>query len=124
MIAPAHEFSGGVHTALQIMPASGAVEVMMEIVLARPEQFYRGTVHNFCDPCGFDEVIIHQAAAKTTADACEVHRDVALWNAYDLNYLCQAALWRLARHPDFEFAVFVLRRTVFWLELGVRDERV
>jgi hypothetical protein len=122
--SPNDEIARRVEAALEVVVAGGPVEVVAEIVFARPQQLDRRAVHLARDPRGFRHVVVEDAAAHAAPHAHEVDRDVALLHAERLRDDGAPFARRLRADPDFELAVLVMGRAVLRLEGRVREERI
>ena len=123
VIAPGDEIAGGVEAALQIMKAGGAIVIVVEIVLAGPEEFH-GDANLFGNGGRFEHVIVSKAAAEATTCALQVNDDVARGNVQELGDLLAAGFRSLAGRPEFEFAVVIVREAILGLHGGVGEEGV
>src|SRR6266853_4294404 len=123
VVAPSDEFAGRVETALEEMETGGAIVVMMKIVFASPEEFYRDA-DLFGDGAGFEHVVVGEAAAESAAGALQVNDDVVVGNIENSRDE-QAAIFRsLTGRPELEFAVVVIGETIFGLHGSVREEGI
>ena len=123
VIAPSDEFAGRVETALEEMKSGGAIVVVMKIVFASPEEFYRDA-DLFRDGASFEHVVVGEAAAESAAGALQVNDDVVVGNIENFGDE-QAAIFRgLTGRPEFQFAVVIVGETIFGLHGGVREEGI
>src|SRR6267154_2995487 len=123
VIAPGDEFDGMVETALEEMETGGAIVVMMKIVFASPEEFYKNA-NLFGDGAGFEHVVVGEAAAESAAGALQVNDDVVVGNIENSRDE-QAAIFRsLTGRPELEFAVVIMGETIFGLHGSVREEGI
>ena len=123
MIAPGDELSGSVDTALEVVETGGAIVVVVKIVFARPKKLY-GNADLLGNGAGFEHVVVGEAAAKTTPGALHVHDNVVVRNAENFSALHAARFGSLARRPEFEFAVVIMRQAILRLHRCVREERI
>src|SRR5580693_246367 len=82
------------------MAGSGAIEIVADVVLARPDDLH-GRAGITGDERGFHGVILDEAAAKTAADEGDMYFDVFAWNAERAGDRCCGRSGDLRRRPQF-----------------------
>src|SRR5262245_19770281 len=97
--------------------------VVMEIVFAGPQQLH-GYADFLRDRRRFEHVIVGEAPAEPATGAAEVHGDIAFVDFEQLGYLAASARRSLARRPELQLAVFVVRLAVLRLKWRVRNKGV
>src|SRR6266849_6152605 len=105
------------------METRWTVEVVADVVFARPQQF-DGRAHDLGNPRGLHHAVVVQPPTEAAADAREVNGDVALRDAKSLCNGLTAQLRRLGGRPELERTVPVVSRAVLRLERRVRKKRV
>ena len=123
VVAPGHEVSGAVETALQIVVAAGAEVVETRVVLARPHQLDRNSRLPRDQRC-LEHVVPVQAPAEASSHPGQVDRDPVLWDAERLGQVAARELRSLDRRPHFEPAIVEVRRRVLRFERRVGEEGV
>src|SRR5262245_18301837 len=103
------------------MKSRRSVQVVGHVVFTGPRQL-DGHADLFRDRCRLDDIVVAEAATKTTANAREVKFDVSGSNAQRSRHKIEPAGWSLRRCPDFQLPVFEVGRAVLWLHRRVRDE--
>src|SRR5262249_40686210 len=72
VVVPGHQRARGVDAAPQVVEAAAAVEVVLQVILAAPDELHRrGDLAR--DPGGFNRVVRESPAAETAAGADHVH---------------------------------------------------
>src|SRR2546429_411756 len=79
MIAPGDEFAGGIEATLEEMKPGGAIEIVVKIVLAGPEEF-DGDAYMLSNSTGFQHVVIGAPTAKSAAAALQGDDDLVVGN--------------------------------------------
>src|SRR5216684_285265 len=123
MIAPGNEFAGGVQATLEEMETGGAIVIVVKIVFAGPQKL-DGDADLLGDGAGFEHVVVGEATAESAAGALQVHNDVVVGNIQHFGDEQAAVLRSLARRPEFELAVVIVRETIFGLHGSVREEGI
>ena len=129
-VAIRDELAGRVEPGLEVVVGRRPVLVVGHVVFARPQQLDRNARQprrgplvgdDLGDAGDLDVVVAHQPASESAAGPDQMHRDVLRRNAGAQRRMLQAG--DLARRPDLEAAVVVVRRRVLRLERRVRQER-
>ena len=123
MIAEGDDLAGGVHPAREIVEPGRAVEVVLDVVRAVPQQLDR-RAYRLRDPGRLDHVIIAQPPSEAAADAGDVHLDSRLGHAERLGHKRPARARILRGRPDRGLAVQDRSRTILRLQRGVRQEGI
>src|SRR6266481_4269120 len=77
---PGDQFPLRVQASLQDVASGGAVEIVADVILARPDDLH-GSADIAGNEGGFNGVILNEAAAETTADERDVYFEVIARNA-------------------------------------------
>ena len=121
-LCPGNDLAVGIHSCMHFVQAARAVEIVLQIVLARPGELDRpaGLLR---DECGFEDIVVGQAASEATTDARHLDLDVFARNTG--RCVCGAGGPRrhLRRRDDVAALVLDVRVTVLRFERRVRDER-
>src|SRR6266403_6163287 len=104
MIFPCPQSSRSIQPAFQEMKSRRTVVVVMEIVLARPQQL-DGKTRLLRNRRGLEHVIVRQPAPKSSARAFQMHNDVVVWNSQNLRHLQPPRFRRLTRRPELQLAI-------------------
>ncbi len=123
VLLPGDKLAVLIQAALEVMPAGGPVEIMLDVVGTIPKQLHRRAGH-FRNPRRLNHVIVHQPPAEAAAHTRHVDRDVLLVEAERLRDQLAAGLWILGRRPDFHATALRVRGAVHRLKRSVGDERI
>ncbi len=123
MILPSGEPAVRVYRSAELVETGGAIEVVLNVVLACPQQLHRnpGLPGN---PRRLDHVVVSEASAKAPAATYDVDRNVFRCDLHRRGDELPPRLRILRRRPDLELAVAVARGAVHGLESGVGEERI
>src|SRR5579864_4099930 len=103
------------------MIGSGTVEVVANVVFARPDDFYWGFCRARNERC-FDSVVLNEAAAKSTADEGDVNFDALLGNGKGLRDGGGSGIRNLCGRPEFAFAIADVRGAIDGFHGGMGQE--
>ena len=116
IVAERNELSGRIQAGLEIVVARRTIVVVMQIVFARPQQLHRyarqtslGSLvgNQSGDFRDLDVIFVVQPAAEASSGANQMECDILVLNT---GRYCSIEFFRsLARRPDFELPIFVVR---------------
>ncbi len=118
---PSYDFAA-LEARLEPVVVQGAVALLADILLARPEYLDR-TFHLLCDARGLHDAIDLEPPAKAAADVVIVDRDLG---GLDVEHLGRRALRHtgdLRADPEIAHAIMDVDGTVHGLHGRVREER-
>ena len=122
MVLPRHDAAGTVHAAAQAVHARGPVEVMLDVVLARPHDLDRRG-DGLGDERGLAGVVRLEPAPEATAAAGHVHRDAVRRNAGHARHDRSRVLGALRRQPELAPVAPHVRDAAQRFHGHVREER-
>ena len=117
IVTERHQLARRIQGGLEIMIARWTIVVVMHIVFARPQQLYRHAWQTALGPFlgdqsgdlrDLDVIFVVQTAAESASCANQMERDIPVLNTG--RYCRIEFLWSLARRPDFQLPIFVVRR--------------
>ncbi len=106
VVRPGDELALGIDRALHLVKAARAVEIVRQVVFARPLQLDR-RADLLGDRRHLAHVVIGQPPAEAAAGARLVDQHFALVDAEQLGDLIERAVGRLRRRPELDAAVLV-----------------
>src|SRR5579862_4166540 len=109
MIREGDQLALRVETRLEVMEPAGTIELMLQVLVAIPQQLHRLALQ-FGYHRRLDHEIAAQAPSKTATAAGHVHRDSVLGYAEGLGDQGTARTGILRRRPDLKLAVLEGRR--------------
>ncbi len=115
VVAPGGQPALGVQPRRQPVEAGRTVEVVLDVVLAGPQQLHR-RADRLGDPRRLDHEVVHQPPAEAAAAAGEVDGDVLGLDPQGLGHQLAAVLGVLGRGPDLDLAILEAGRAVLRLQ--------
>src|SRR5206468_2642373 len=123
MVSPCDELARRIDSAFKEVESTDAIEVMTQVVFARPQELHR-CADRLRNPRRFHHEVIRETPAETATGPHQMNRDVALLHAEGSRNDSPTLGRSLAGGPDLELAVLVMSDAVFRLELSVGNERI
>ncbi len=123
MVAERNHLARRLQAALQEMESGGTIEIMLHVVLPRPQQLHRRT-RALRDRRRLDHVVIAQPAAEATTAAGHVNSNIPDRNAQRRRDHLRPRCRVLRRCPDLNAIALHMRRAVLRLQAGMRQERI
>src|SRR6516162_8299949 len=121
-MVPGNRHSLLVETGGQPVEPIGPVHVMLDVLLARPDDL-DWTVALFGDLDGANDAVALEPAAKPTADKVIVDHDLVRWQARGFRCGRLDACNGLAADPDFAGVLANMHRAVHRLHRYMREKR-
>src|SRR4029077_1303291 len=111
-----------VQAGLQNVARGWAIEIVADIVLARPDDL-NGRAGIAGNERGFNGVILEEAAATSTADERDMHFDMVARNTESAGDRVSRGSWNLRRRPKFTGISAHVGGAIDGLHGGMREER-
>src|SRR6266481_2435408 len=119
---PGDQLTLRVQASLQDVASGGAVEIVADVILARPDDLH-GSADIAGNEGGFNGVILNEAAAETTADERDVYFDMIARNAQSAGDGIRGGSGNLRGRPELAEIATNVRRAIDGLHRSVSEER-